>query len=422
MTTMRTKRQLFRWLSTRLPSSSTRRVVVVTGARQTGKTTLARLTYPDLHYVNLDSVEDREALRGVQTASWARTVGRAVLDEAQKEPSVFEKIKWAFDAKEVDFTALLGSSRILLLNKVRETLAGRAFLYDLWPLMASELRHEVDEAPAPPLLHRLLTETCSLKDSLAEELPLLLGSDEAKRREAVDHLLRWGGMPGLLPLDDHDRKDWLRSYQQTFLERDLTDLVRLGDLHPFRSLQRLCMLRSGQLLSYSELARDAGLAVTTVRRYLEYLRISYQIILLRPYGRNLTSRQVKAPKLFWIDLGLLREGTKQWGDPTGAMFETLVIGEIHKFVNTVALDADLYFYRTRSGMEVDLLIETPRGVLAMEIKNRTTVAPSDARSLRPLRRQLGSSWLGGLVVYRGAEIAPVSGDDMIWAVPVHRLL
>ena len=422
LTIMRLNYQVFRWLSTRLPTHDTRRVVVLTGARQTGKTTLARANYPDIHYVNLDSIEDREALRGIHTSAWARTVGNAVLDEAQKEPSVFEKIKWAFDEGEIDFTVLLGSSRILLLDKVRETLAGRSFLFDLWPLMASELRHRAGEKPARPLLYRILVETDPIIDLLMNEPSHLLGTDEAVRREAVEHLLRWGGMPGLLPLEDSDRRNWLRSYQQTYLERDLADLVRLSDLHPFRSLQRLCMLRSGQLLSYSELARDAGLAATTVRRYLEYMKISYQTILLQPYHRNLTSRQVKSPKLYWMDLGLLREGTRQWGEPTGAMFETFVVGEIHKMVSTMALDAELHFYRTRSGMEVDLILETPRGVLAIEVKNRKTVAPTDSRGLRTLRQHFKSEWIGGVIVYRGTEMTPISADDSIWAVPIHRLV
>ena len=415
---MRSEKQVYRWLTTRLPPQDT----LLTGARQTGKATLVRSTYPDVRYINLDALEDREALRAVHTASWAQTVGDAVLDEAQKEPSVFEKIKWAFDDGQIDFTALLGSSRILLLDRIRETLAGRAFLFDLWPLMASELRHDKGETPEAPLLQRMLSGTRPLNDWLDEEAPFLLGAEEASRRDALDHLLRWGGMPGLLPLDDADRRTWLRSYQQTFLERDLADLVRLSDLHPFRTLQRLCMLRSSQLLSYSELARDTGLAPTTVRRYLDYLMISYQTILLPPYTRDLTSRQIKAPKLYWIDLGLLREGSQQGGDATGAMFESLVVGEIHKLVDTLALDARLHFYRTRSGMEIDLILETPRGIVAIEIENRESVAPSDARSLRSLAKHLGPQWLGGLVVYQGAQTRPIARASAIWAVPAHRLL
>ena len=124
---MRTNQHRYRWLQTRVSPSGSRRIVVLTGARQTGKTTLARECYPSLRYVNLDSIEEREALKGTRTAAWASSVGPAIVDEAQKEPSVFEKVKWAFDAGGLDFTVLLGSSRILLLDQVRETLAGGRF-------------------------------------------------------------------------------------------------------------------------------------------------------------------------------------------------------------------------------------------------------------------------------------------------------
>ena len=141
----------------RLPSAGKRRLVVLTGARQTGKTTLARQVYADLRYLNLDAIEEREALRGLRSASWGRAVGAAVIDEAQKEPGVFDKVKLAYDERQVAFSVLLGSSRVLLLDRVRESLAGRAFVYDLWPLMASELRHadhEVSRAPAARSPHR----------------------------------------------------------------------------------------------------------------------------------------------------------------------------------------------------------------------------------------------------------------------------
>ena len=309
-----------------------------------------------------------------------------------------------------------------MLDRIRETLAGRAFVFDLWPLMASELSHGASELPPSPLLQRLLTGNRPLGDTLSAEPPVLLGAEEGGRRDAVDHLLRWGGMPGLLPLDDDKRRLWLRSYQQTFLERDLSDLVRLDDLQPFRALQRLSMLRSGQLLSYAELARDAGVAPSTARRYLEYLKLSYQIMLLPPYHRNLTSQQVKAPKLYWIDLGILREGTQQSGEATGAMFETFIVGEVHKLVETLALDVRVFFYRTRSGMEVDMILETPAGIIAIEIKNRDKVAASDMRALRSLADHLGSEWLGGIIVYRGSQIEPISREAQIWAAPAHRLL
>ncbi|MBE3071638.1 MAG: ATP-binding protein, partial [Acidobacteria bacterium] len=378
---MRTDIQRFRWMTARLPDQTTHRLVVLTGARQTGKTTTARQRYAGLRYVNLDNLEEREALSTLRTAAWGATVGDAIVDEAQKAPTTFDKVKWAFDEGHIRFSVLLGSSRLLLMQRIRETLAGRAFVYDLWPLMASELRHAGDERPAWPLLHALLEGSAPFDDVLGDQPPALMASDDEGRQAASDHLAGWGGMPALLPLSDPDRREWLRSYQQTFLERDLIDLARLPDFDPFRALQHLCMLRTGNLLSYSDLARDAGLSPSTARRYVEYLKASYQVVLLPPFSENLTSTLVKAPKLYWVDLGLLRQGTRQWGPLTGALFESLVVGEIQKWVSTLGLDARLFFYRTRSGMEVDLVIDTVHGVIGVEVKSRPAAVPTDARGL-----------------------------------------
>src|SRR5450830_216821 len=148
---MRTNLQLFRIAANRLPAPSSRRLVVLTGARQTGKTTLARTNYPELRYLNLDSLEEREALRELRTAAWGRTVGAAVLDEAQKEPAVFEKVKWGVRRRR-------------------------------------------------GLLHDLITRPGLIDARLCEEAPVLSGEEEDRRRDSVEHLLAWGGMPGLLPL------------------------------------------------------------------------------------------------------------------------------------------------------------------------------------------------------------------------------
>ena len=416
---MRLKEQRFRWLSVRLPAGDGRRLVVLTGARQTGKTTLARQLYTDLRYVNLDAIEDREAVRSIRSADWDRVVGPAVIDEAQKEPGVFDKVKLAYDAERLAFSVLLGSSRILLLGRVRESLAGRAFIYDLWPLTASEVRCPVGQRPPAPLFDRLVSAPDALAETLAAEPPRLLGDAAIGQSDALDHLATWGGMPELLRLDDADRRESLRSYQQTWLERDLADLTRISDLLPFRSLQRLAMLRTGQLLNYAELARDAAVSPATARRYLEYLRLSYQVALLPPYTRNLTSATVKSPKLYWMDLGLLRQGTANWGPLTGPLFETLIVSEAMKLIDTLGLDADLRFYRTRSGREVDLLVVTGRGVIGIEVKHRARVTAGDAGGLRALAAALGDEWLGGMIVHGGDELKPLASG--LWAVPAHRL-
>ena len=411
---------IFRFIETILPPEDSRHIVILTGARQTGKTTSARRKYPGLYYISLDSPENREALRLLSTNAWTRSVGRAVLDEAQKEPVVFEKIKYAFDSKALSFSVLLGSSQILLLKKVRESLAGRASVFEIWPLMMSEIHQGPGSVGgAPPLFDRLMS-AGSFEQVLMDEPELLLDEAEDRCLIAENFLLSWGGMPALLSLSTEDRWQWLKDYEYTYLERDLGDLARLDDLLPFRTFQKMSALRSGQLLNYSEIARDVGVSTDTARRYLEYLRLSYQTVLLQPYYKNITSSTVKTPKIYWLDIGLLRNLTGMRGEPTGSVYETMVVGEIIKWIKTMRRNIEVYFYRTRSGLEVDLLLVTHQGIIGVEVKMRSSVAATDWRALKDIAGRLGGDWLGGLVVYRGAQIKKV-GEPEIWAVPSRRL-
>jgi predicted AAA+ superfamily ATPase len=403
-----------------LPAPNLRRLVILTGARQTGKTTLAKQHYGHMSYINLDAPENRETLRTISTIAWHKTVGNAVIDEAQKEPQIFEKIKYAFDEGSISFSVLLGSSQILLLKKVRESLAGRAAIYEIWPLMMCELLAGEDTASIRiPLFDRLFAKESLTKvfSSLPERL---LEAEDVHCRESESHLLRWGGMPALLPLPVADRWKWLKDYEYTYLERDLGDLARLDDLMPFRTFQKLSALRSGALLNYSQLARDATLSVDTARRYLQYLTLSYQTILLQPYFKNLTSSVIKTPKLYWLDVGLLRRLAEMRSELSGPVYETMIVGEIIKWMKTTQKDAELYFYRTRSGLEMDILLQTEHGMIGMEIKNRKTYSPSDIRSMKEIATALGKSWRGGLLVYRGDFLTKIAEPE-IWAVPSRRL-
>jgi Predicted ATPase (AAA+ superfamily) len=355
-----TNLQAKRHLTSRLPAPDARRLVLLTGARQVGKTTLARAKWPELKYLNLDSTEDRHALRELPARLWSRSVGPAILDEAQKEPTLFEKLKYAFDARSLSFSVLLGSAQVLLLQNVRETLAGRVFIFELWPLTLAELAGRGNE-PQEPLFVRLVRDAASVALILADEPPLLHGDDEAARREAANHLETWGGMPELIHLPAAERLDWLRSYHDTYLQRDLADLVRLRDLEPFHRFQRLAAFRTSGLLSYADLARDAGTSPNTARNYLEYLRLSYQAFLLSPWSGNGASGLVKSPKIFWADLGIARTLTGIHGPAPGPFFESLVVAEAQKLTRTLSLEAELSFYRSRSGLEVDLLVDTPEG-------------------------------------------------------------
>lgn len=409
---------LSRLLAHRLPSSSPpRRLVVLTGARQVGKTTLARQLYGDeLLYLNLDSPGERSRLAGVPAEGWARTVGPAILDEVQKVPEVFEKLKWSYDNGDLDFSVLLGSSRILLLDQIRETLAGRVFLYELWPLTVSELSAWFGgEMCRRPLLFQLVDEPERALSRLSELAGRKVGPAVGAAQSAVRHLLEWGGLPTLLQYNDEDRHDWLEAYQATYLERDLVDLARLRDLEPFVTCHRLAALRAGCLLSYSELARDAGVPVTTVRRYLRYLELSYQTSRLSPWAGNRGVRLVKSPKLIWFDLGVQRVLSGQLRGLTGEQYETAIIGQILTTLQACGARAESSFLRTSGNLEVDLLLEPQDALLAFEIKSRTAVSSRDAGAIERARRLLGERYRAGVVIYRGEQIERLT--ETVYAVP-----
>jgi predicted AAA+ superfamily ATPase len=417
---MNEKIQKYRYLYRILPKAEQRKLVLLTGARQTGKTTLAKLKYPNLKYINLDAPENRELLKNISSASWHKDVGNAIIDEAQKEPEVFEKIKYAYDEGGISFEVILGSSQILLIKKVRESLSGRVSIYELWPLLMSEICLKQDSKDIqPPLIHQILFGVDINK--VFNSVPSILVDKEAiHRRDAEKYLLRWGGMPALLPLSDEERWKWLKDYEYTYLERDLADLARLDDLSPFRKFQKLSALRSGRLLNYSEIARDASISVDTARRYLEYLNISYQVMLLQPYYKNITSSVIKTPKLYWLDIGILRQLCGFTGEITGEIYETMVIAELIKWKKTLQQDGEAYFYRTRSGLELDMLIQLQQGIVGMEIKARQELVDADIRPMREIASGLGKEWRGGLVIYRGEKIQKI-GAPNIWAVPSYRL-
>ncbi|QJA06404.1 ATP-binding protein [Thermosulfurimonas marina] len=405
-----------RYLSQRLPRKAPpRRLVVLTGARQVGKTTLARNHFEKIYpYFNLDSSGERLRLERVPAEAWGRVVGEAVFDEIQKAPSLLEKIKWAYDRREIHFSVLLGSSRILLLKKIQESLAGRVFLYELWPLTVGELAPFYGAAfPQRPILAALVEDPFHAPQKLLELSPV--GEEVGRLRATMDHLLTFGGLPTLLEYPPEERFAWLEAYQSTYLERDLADLARLRDLEPFLLCHRLAALRAARIFSYSELARDAGLPVSTVRRYLYYLELSYQIHFLPAWSGNPTTRLIKSPKLIWLDGGLQRVLSGQIEGLTGEQYENVVTGQILSLLRSLGLRFTASYLRTAGGLEIDLILETQKGILALEMKAREKVYRRDATALERSRRLFGDRLRLGLVVYRGEEILPLT--DSVIAVP-----
>ena len=412
--------QIKRVISQHLPDIANRQLLLITGARQTGKTTLVKEQYKDLPYYNLDAVEFRDQLSSISTFSWADEVGVSIIDEIQKEPGLFDKIIYSFDEGTLKFSVLTGSSQILLLKKVRETLAGRITLRELFPFMLCELINPDGIKSGSVLLSRLITEK-NPDETFAAKDSVLIGKAWNLAKSAEDRLNVWGGMAPLIHIGDpQNRRFWLKDYATAYLERDLADLASLNDLKPFRKFRQIAALRAANLISYTELAKDSGIGIETARRYLEYLRISYQTFLLQPFRKNLTSSIIKTPKLYWFDNGLLRHLSGFGFEiDTGQLFENYVASELMKFIRTNRLDINLTFYRTRSGMEIDFILETNNGIIAIEVKNRDSVSLSDFTNIKRLAGAAGEEWLGGIVVYRGNKIRQFNHG--LWAVPASRL-
>jgi predicted AAA+ superfamily ATPase len=404
---------------------SSRPITVLTGARQTGKTTLVRDLLPvggvAPVYFSLDDPDERLRLAADPVRRLDHGPRLVVLDEVQKQPGLLDAVKLLADRGEGRRFLLLGSAQVLLLRQIRETLAGRAALLELWPLGLVE---RVD-GPHAPLsgLDRIWREGEAAVRRLADSPP---SADEARlwRGRAEEHFL-WGGYPALEPMTAEDRRAWLRDFRRTYLERDLADLGRVAHLDQFALAQNLLAARTARLLSYSEVARELGVAVNTVKRYVRFLEISYQVVLLRPLLPTVTARLVKSPKLYWTDPALARLLADQAGTPDGALFETAVLDEVLRWSSWQPEPPALHFLRTHAGREVDLVLHAPDRLLAMEVKASQRAHRTDARPLAEVLGTLAArgvardAWRLGLVVTRGREVEPLAPG--VWAVPDWRL-
>lgn len=401
-------------------------VTVLTGARQTGKTTLVRDLLPAEEqsspvYFTLDDPDERLRLAVDPVRRLDHGSRLVILDEIQKQPGLMDSVKLLVDRKQGHRFLLLGSSQILLLRQIRETLAGRATLLELWPLALVE---RVEEPAAPVSgLDRIWQEGEEALQRMAGEPPP--AALARLWRERADEQLRWGGYPGLEPLPIEERSVWLRDFRRTYLERDLADLGQVADLDQFALAQNLLAARTAQLLSYSEAARDLGVSVNTVKRYTRFLEISYQVFLLRPLLASVSTRLVKSPKLYWTDPGLARLLSERLSLEDGHLFETYVLDELLRWLSWQPDPPQLHFYRTHGGREVDFVMHAAQRFLTLEVKASRS---PDPRLVRPLRELLETVRLPGLqptaqrfalIVTRGREIEQLA--PQVWAVPDWRL-
>ena len=347
-------------------------VVALTGPRQSGKTTLAKSVFSEKAYVSLENPDEREFALQDPKRFLQRFSNGAVLDEVQRCPELLSWLQGWVDERGImgDFV-LTGSAQFDLIAGITQTLAGRVGRVELLPLSAAEL---VAAHQAPPNLHAAMFQ---------------------------------GAYPALYAREVSPQ-DWFANYIATYLERDVRQLLAVRDLGQFQTFVKMCAARTGQLLNLTSLGADCGISSVTAKQWLSVLESSYIVTLLQPHHRNFGKRLVKAPKLYFCDVGLaawllgIRDAaTLETHAARGALFETYVITELLKQRFNAGQPGDLYFWRDSTGNEVDVLIETAQGLHAVEIKSGSTFASDWTSSLKKWKQFAGDEAIQPSLVYGG---------------------
>lgn len=388
-------------------------VVMLTGARQSGKSTLALgiAAEAGLPYVTLDDATTLAAAR--DAAAFLQGLGeRAVIDEVQRAPWLFPAIKVAVDrARRPGRFLLTGSANVLLVPKVSESLAGRMEILRLWPLSQGEI---------------LGIRERFLELLFARRRPAL---PPARTREPdIESVITRGGYPELVARDSAARREaWLSAYVTTLIERDVRDLANIEGLSDLPRVLGLLAARTGALLNVAEVSRDSGVAHTTLKRYLALLEAAYVVAPLSAWSRNVGKRLIKAAKLYFPDSAVAAhlgrastEGLRADRGMLGRLLENFVLGELRKQADWAERAVDIHYFRTAGGQEVDFVLEHRDGrIAAVEVKAARTLSGSEFSGLRMLAAATGGNFVRGVVLYLGERALQFA--DRLWAMPVSAL-
>ncbi|HWN44259.1 MAG TPA: ATP-binding protein [Thermoanaerobaculia bacterium] len=368
---------------------------LVTGPRQSGKTTLLRSHFGATHrYVSLEAPHIRERALADPVGFLGDHPPPVILDEIQHAPALLSYLQVAIDEDRRPGRWLLsGSQSFPLLQGTSESLAGRVAILTLLPLSWNEIQHR---ARSQDPVEKVLDELLEARPAIAAPSPPDLA-----------HWLLCGGFPQLWSDPGVDRQLWLASYVQTYLERDVRSVLGVRDLGAFQTFLRLAAARTAQVLNLVDLARDVGVSPPTIRQWLSVLEASHQVFLLRPHFENLGKRLVKTPKLYWLDtglvcflLGLKDEDAVLQGPMAGPLFETAVVAELAKLFYHRGLPPALWYWRSRDGWEVDVLIELQGKLHPVEVKATATPRPTHVENVARWRSLAGDRAGSGLLVSR----------------------
>jgi predicted AAA+ superfamily ATPase len=391
--------------------------VLVNGARQTGKSTLvhsAEFAGQNRQYLTFDDPGILAAAKRDPNGFVAGLNMPITLDEVQHVPEIFSVIKAAIDRKrQAGHFLLTGSANVMLLPKLSESLAGRMEVLTLWPFSQGEL-HRVRE---------------SFVDTLfSQKLVGWTGKIATVTRDELLEIALAGGYPLAIARQSATRRDaWFQSYVMTMLQRDIRDLANIADVTAVPRLLSVVAARAGGLLNFADLSRSVALPQTTLKRYFALLEGTFLVQLLRPWARNLGKRIIQTPKVYLNDTGLLAyllgatvDRLEAEGNLAGAVLENFVLMELRKQSTWSTTQPDLFYWRTASGQEVDVVLEDRAGrVVGVEVKAAATLSANDVRGLQALATAAGKHWVRGVVFYTGTEVIPFSAN--LHGVPMSRL-
>jgi predicted AAA+ superfamily ATPase len=386
--------------------------VVVTGARQVGKTTLIETLMPDIPKITFDDLTVRQSATLEPSVFFDFNPPPVFIDEVQYAPVIFHYIKILLDKShnKGDFF-LTGSQSFELMESVTESLAGRAGILELHGLSLREIKGESWNRPFLPTM-----------EYLRERKTHGIAMSAPKVWEAIHR----GSLPELVANPSFNWQQYYADYVKTYIERDVRKLTQVADEDSFYRFMTVCAAMTGQLLNLSSLARDVGISEPTAKRWLSILKTSGIVYLLRPYSNNAINRAVKTPKLYFMDIGLaayltrwLTPETMLSGAMSGHFFESFVVGEILKSYANAGLEVDLYFLRDGRQREIDVLIHENNTLYPIEIKSSAEPTPSDIKNFDMLDEIKGVDVGEGGIVCLASELLPLKERNYIiplWAV------
>jgi hypothetical protein len=387
-------------------------VVLINGARQSGKSTLAQTqsTGTPRQYLTLDDAVVLNAAKSDPAGFIDGLQGAVTLDEVQRVPEIFLAIKAAVDRQRQPGRFLLtGSANVLLLPGIADSLAGRMEVLSLWPLSSAEIADSAGLNRADALFRGdwsgLMVPPC-------------------ERAALIERLLA-GGFPEAVSRTSARRRDaWFDSYVQAILQRDVRELANIEQLTEIPNLLALLATRSGTLLNFAELSRSAAIAQSTLKRYFALLEMLFLVVRVPSWERNAGKRLVKAPKVFLPDSGLLNYLTGSTAESlsakpglAGGLVETFVLAELLKHLAFSGARLSLWHYRTQTNIEVDFILDNRLGqITGIEVKAGATVDAKDFKGLRHLQETEAAIFQRGMVLYAGREVVPFGNN--LWAVPL----